>query len=161
MKAATVLLTLPIVLAVCPETGEAQRNRGQRAPSTSSAIGTNGAASTGSQVAADAAIEILKKGGNAADGAAAALLVQTVIESRSFCFGGEVPILVYDAKRDLVEVVAGQGVAPMLATEEWYRKNRDSVIRGRGDVATAAVPAVLGAVVTLLGVLRIPSRFVR
>ena len=53
----------------------------------------------GGRDAVAAGLEILKKGGNAADAAAATILALSVTDSRAFCFGGEVPILVYDAKR--------------------------------------------------------------
>ena len=51
----------------------------------------------GGRDAVAAGLEILKKGGNAADSAAATILALSVTDSRSFCFGGEVPILIYDA----------------------------------------------------------------
>ena len=121
-----------------------------RTPRVSHATGANGAVATGSPTAAAAAIKVLRDGGNAADAAVTALLIQSVLESSLFCFGSEVPIIVYDAKRKVVEVVAGQGVAPRLATAEFYNKHRDGVIRGRGDPTTAAVPAFLDTVVTML-----------
>ena len=63
------------------------------------AEGTQGAVAAGGRDAVAAGLEILKKGGNAADAAAATILALSVTDSRSFCFGGEVPILVYDAQR--------------------------------------------------------------
>ena len=60
--------------------------------------GTGGAVSAGGREAVAAGIEILKRGGNAADAAAATILALSVTDARSFCFGGEVPILVYDAE---------------------------------------------------------------
>src|SRR5262245_38640761 len=68
------------------------------------AIGSHGAVAAGGQEAVDAGIRILKGGGNAADGAAATILALSVTDATSFCFGGEVPILAYDAKRGVVEV---------------------------------------------------------
>ena len=61
------------------------------------AEGTQGAVAAGGRDAVAAGLEILKKGGNAADSAAATILALSVTDSRSFCFGGEVPILIYDA----------------------------------------------------------------
>ena len=37
-------------------------------------------------------------------------LVLSVSDSANFCFGGEVPIMVYDARRKVVEVLSGQGI---------------------------------------------------
>src|SRR5438132_6566044 len=63
------------------------------------ATGRNGAVAAGGQGAVDAGIEVLKSGGNAIDGAVATILALSVTDSRAFCFGGEVPIMVYDARR--------------------------------------------------------------
>ncbi len=94
-----------------------------------------------------AGIEILKRGGNAADAAAATILALSVTDSRSFCFGGEVPILVYDARTKGVTVIAGQGAAPRLATREEFVKRGGIPLRG---ITAAAVPAALDACLTLL-----------
>jgi gamma-glutamyltranspeptidase/glutathione hydrolase len=114
------------------------------------ASGERGAIVTGNRLAADAGLEMLKSGGNAVDAAVSALLVQSVVESSLACFGGELPIMVYDAKRGVVEVVVGLGAAPRLATVEWFRENRNGVIQGRGDIANGVVPGHLDACLTAL-----------
>src|SRR5436305_8930735 len=93
-----------------------ESGRGQSKAGTWSGAGKNGAVAAGGQGAVDAGMELLKAGGNAADAAAATILALSVTDSTLFCFGGEVPILVYDARRGVVEVVCGQGTAPRLAT---------------------------------------------
>src|SRR5262245_38945405 len=109
----------------------------QRQPAgTWKASGTHGAVAAGGQAAVDAGITILKAGGNAADAAAATILALSVTDSGSFCFGGEVPIVIYDAKRGTVEVLCGLGAAPRLATQEHFAKGG---IPGKG-VEPAAVP---------------------
>src|SRR5205807_330602 len=82
-------------------------------PGEWSAAGKNGAVAAGGAGAVEAGLELLKAGGNAADAAAATILALSVTDSNAFCFGGEVPILVYDAKRGVVEVLCGQGAAPI------------------------------------------------
>jgi gamma-glutamyltranspeptidase/glutathione hydrolase len=111
------------------------------------AAGRNGAVAAGGQGAVDAGIEILKNGGNAIDGAVATILALSVTDSRSFCFGGEVPIIVYDARRKIVEVLSGMGTAPRLATREFFAGRGG--IPGKG-VEAAAVPAVLDVCLTAL-----------
>jgi len=59
-----------------------------------------------------AGLEILKQGGNAADAAAATILALSVTDQAEFYFGSEVPILVYDARRGVVEAISGMGAAP-------------------------------------------------
>ena len=114
------------------------------------AAGMNGAIATGSQQAADAGLQMLQVGGNAVDAAVTTMLVQTVVEADLFCFGSEVPIIVYDSKRNVVEVIVGLGAAPQLATAEWFNENRKGVIQGRGDIANCNVPGTLGAFITAL-----------
>lgn len=113
----------------------------------SQATGTQGAVSAGGAEAVAAGLEILKRGGNAADSAAATILALSVTDSGGFCFGGEVPILVYDARRRVVEVLAGQGAAPRLATREYFAQRGG--IPGKG-IEPAAIPAAFDACIVLL-----------
>jgi gamma-glutamyltranspeptidase/glutathione hydrolase len=113
------------------------------------ASGSQGAVVAGKAEAADAAIEILHRG-NAVDATVAAILVLSVSDSANFCFGGEVPILVYDARRKVVEVLSGQGTAPRLATVDYFQRQKGGHIPGGGDPTTAAVPAALDACLTAL-----------
>jgi gamma-glutamyltranspeptidase/glutathione hydrolase len=111
------------------------------------AAGTQGAVAAGGRGAVAAGLRILKAGGNAADAGAATILALSVTDSTLFCFGGEVPILVYDAKRQSVTVIAGQGAAPGLATVEHFKGTGGIPASG---IEAAAVPAALDACLTLL-----------
>lgn len=110
------------------------------------ASGKQGVVVAGGVEAVAAGLEILKAEGNAIDAAVASLLVLSVTDSGNFCFGGEVPILVYTAERKSVEVLAGQGVAPRLATLERFREKG---IPPTGP-ESAAVPAALDAMLVAL-----------
>lgn len=109
--------------------------------------GTQGAVAAGGAEAVEAGIATLRAGGNAVDAAVATILAQCVTDANQFCFGGEVPILVYDAKRKVIEVVAGQGTAPQLATRDHF--TRPGGIPASG-IEAAAVPATLDACLTAL-----------
>jgi gamma-glutamyltranspeptidase/glutathione hydrolase len=111
------------------------------------AAGSQGAVAAGGHEAVAAGLAILKAGGNAADAGTATILALSVTDSRAFCFGGEVPIMVYDAKHRGVTVIAGQGTAPRLATVEHFRGPGGIPARG---IEPAAVPAALDACLTLL-----------
>ena len=111
------------------------------------AAGDGGAISAGGAAAVAAGKTVLEGGGNAADAAVATILAMTVTDSSMFCFGGEVPLLVYDARRGAVDVVCGQGVAPRLATREHF--SSAAGIPGSG-VEAAAVPAALDACLVVL-----------
>ena len=91
--------------------------------------------------------KILQKGGNAIDAAVATLLALSVTDAHLFCFGGEVPILVYDADRKVVEAIVGQGVAPGLATRSHFESIGGIPTSG---IESAAVPATLDACLTAL-----------
>src|SRR2546423_1578680 len=138
-----VVLAVELALAFS-HPGFAQEPAPDRKPWNAS--GKQGVVVAGGAEAVEAGLAILQAGGNAADAAAATILALSVTDSGAFCFGGEVPILVFDAKRDVVEVVCGLGTAPRLATREHFAKKG---IPGSG-VEPAAVPGALDARVTTL-----------
>ncbi|MFC1738875.1 gamma-glutamyltransferase family protein [Planctomycetota bacterium] len=112
------------------------------------AEGENGALVGGGKGGVATGLEILQKGGNAIDAAAGTILALSVTDYHAyFCFGGEVPIIVYDARRGVVEVLCGQGAAPALATPEYFEKYGNTVDEGP---EAWAVPGVLDACLTAL-----------
>jgi gamma-glutamyltranspeptidase/glutathione hydrolase len=144
-------LTLALAQPPAPDAAPAQpvakQDNQNQPPGTWKGTGSKGAVAAGGQEAVEAGIAILQSGGNAADAAAATILALSVTDSRSFCFGGEVPILVYNARRHVVEVLCGLGTAPRLATREYFGKKGG--IPGKG-IEPAAVPGALDACLTLL-----------
>jgi gamma-glutamyltranspeptidase/glutathione hydrolase len=110
------------------------------------AQGERGAAAGGGAPAVAAALDCLKADGNAADAAATMLLALSVTDGDQFCFGGEVPILVHDARSGKVEVIAGCGHAPALATLDRFQ---GAEIPSTG-LRSTLVPAALDAVLVLL-----------
>ena len=107
----------------------------------------NGLVIAGKSAAALAGLEILEKGGNAADAAVASLLALSVKAVGAFCIGGEVPLIIFDASRNEVKVLSGQGAAPLDPKAiQWYMENG---IPGN-DIRAAAVPAALDLCVTTL-----------
>jgi gamma-glutamyltranspeptidase/glutathione hydrolase len=111
------------------------------------ASGNRGAVAAGGKEAADAGLEILKAGGNAVDAAAATLIALSVTDWASYCFGGEAPMIVYDAKRKVVEVLCALGTAPRLATREHFEGRGGIPLSG---IEPAPVPAVVDGLVTAL-----------
>ena len=78
--------------------------------------GRLGVAAAGRQFAAEAAMRMLGRGGNAVDAGVAATFAAAVTEISHFGLGGEVPIILYRADRKEVVVISGQGVAPAAAS---------------------------------------------
>jgi len=103
--------------------------------------GTNGIVSSGSPLVSQAAIDVLKKGGNAADAGVAALFATMVVEHTHHSLGGESPILYYSAKEKKVYAINGIGPAPKLATREFFDKM--GLIPGEDSFLIAPVPGTL------------------
>lgn len=84
-----------------------------------------GVVAAGGAGAVAAGIEILAAGGNAADAAAATILALNVTDHGSCSIGGEVPLLIYDAKKGEVKSLSGQGGAPLEPSAiDWYNGAR-------------------------------------
>ncbi|WP_374208352.1 gamma-glutamyltransferase, partial [Microbacterium sp. Bi128] len=79
---------------------------------TSTATGYGGAVSTVDPEASAAAIEVLRKGGNAADAAVAAAATLGVTEPYSAGIGGGGYFVFYDAKTGKVGTIDGRETAP-------------------------------------------------
>src|SRR5262245_54429810 len=99
-----ILPGLALVAAFLPFAAPAQSPPSDAGPWEAS--GKNGAVVAGGAAAVEAGLETLKGGGNAVDAAVATILALTVTDATSACFGGEVPILVYDARTGSVKVLA-------------------------------------------------------
>jgi gamma-glutamyltranspeptidase / glutathione hydrolase len=101
----------------------------------------------GRHFAVEAGMRIFRQGGNAFDAGAAAVLAASVTEIQLFGFGGEAPVVLYDAKSAAVHVVNGQGTAPAAAKPEvWAGK---PYVDYHGPLA-ATVPAVLDSMSIVL-----------
>ena len=85
--------------------------------------GKRGAVAAGHPLVAEAGLRILEKGGNAVDAGVATLFAASVVEMASFGAGGECPILI-KLKDGPVVAINGDGIAPELATVEFYEHLR-------------------------------------
>lgn len=101
----------------------------------------------GRHFAVEAGMRMFRAGGNAFDAGAAAVLAASVSEIQLFGFGGEAPVVLYDARSKKVVVVNGQGVAPAAATSEIWAGQ--PYIDYHGPRA-ATVPAVLDSMSIVL-----------
>jgi gamma-glutamyltranspeptidase/glutathione hydrolase len=111
--------------------------------------GTFGVVASTHWLGTAAGMRILEKGGNAFDAAVAVGFALQVVEPHLNGFGGEVPIIFYDAKTQRSQVLCGQGVAPAAATIERFSQLGLDIIPGSGFLA-ACVPGSFGAWMTLL-----------
>ena len=106
-----------------------------------------GVVAAGGAKAVAAGIEILEAGGNAADAAAGTILALNVTDHGECSIGGEVPLLIFDAKRQEVKSLSGQGRAPLSQKAiDWYMENGIP----NGDIKMAPVPSVVDLCTTTI-----------
>ena len=78
--------------------------------------GTFGVAASTHWIGSQVAMAVLERGGNAFDAAAAAGFVLQVAEPHLNGPGGDVPIILHDARTSRQHVICGQGISPRRAT---------------------------------------------
>jgi gamma-glutamyltranspeptidase/glutathione hydrolase len=88
------------------------RQTGKNFATRSEVIAQNGMVATSQPLATQAAIEILKNGGNAIDAAIAANAVLGVVEPQSNGIGGDIFAIVWDAKTQKLYGLNGSGRSP-------------------------------------------------
>ena len=111
--------------------------------------GTFGVVTSTHWLASAVGMAILEKGGNAFDAAAAAGFTLQVVEPHMNGPAGEVPILIYDAAKDRMVTLCGQGVAPAGASIEHYKSLDLDLVPGTGLLA-AVVPGAFDAWMLML-----------
>jgi gamma-glutamyltranspeptidase/glutathione hydrolase len=88
----------------------------------SNVLATRGMVATSQPLAAQAGLEILKAGGNAADAAVATAAMLNVVEPTSTGIGGDMFALYWDAKTKQVTALNGSGRAPAAASISELRR---------------------------------------
>ncbi|VTU21019.1 Putative gamma-glutamyltransferase YwrD [Variovorax sp. PBS-H4] len=112
-------------------------------------IGTHGVASSTHWLAAQTAMGVLERGGNAFDAAVAAGFVLQVVEPHLNGVGGEVPILYWSERERRAVSLKGQGCAPGEATPQAFGRLGFEQVPGIGLLA-ATVPAAFSTWMTML-----------
>jgi len=108
-----------------------------------------GVVSSGHYLATEIGIDVLRRGGNAMDAAAAVgfALAMTVPDQNGI--GGEAPTLVYSSEDNATYAISGNGTAPAGATIERYREMGVDLIPGDGFLG-ALVPCAPATWIALL-----------
>ena len=97
-------------------------------PGRSAVFAANGVCATSHPLAAGAAVDILKAGGNAADAALAAAAVLGVAEPHMCALGGDCFVLIKPAGGETVRALNGSGRAPAAAMAEKLRAEGHSTV---------------------------------
>ncbi|HEY8449171.1 MAG TPA: gamma-glutamyltransferase [Bacillota bacterium] len=121
-----------------------------RFPSRRSVVmARRGAVATSQPLAAAAGLEILRRGGNAADAAVATAATLAVVEPMSTGVGGDAFALVYDPRTRRVHALNASGRAPRAATVEFYRSRGFRTMPETG-ILSVTVPGAVDGWVALL-----------
>ncbi|HSA82013.1 MAG TPA: gamma-glutamyltransferase family protein [Geminicoccaceae bacterium] len=112
-------------------------------------LGTFGVVTSTHWLATATGMAILEKGGNAFDAAVAAGFALQVVEPHLNGPGGDLPIILYSAAQDRIQVICGQGTAPQAATIEAFRALGLDLVPGAGLLA-AVVPGAFDAWLLML-----------
>jgi len=111
--------------------------------------GTFGVVASTHWIATAIGMATLEKGGNAFDAAVATAFTLQVVEPHLNGPGGDVPVILHDARRGRTEVICGQGPAPAGATIAHYRALGLDMVPGSGLLA-ACVPGMFETWMLLL-----------
>ena len=101
-------------------------------PKTPTAEGRGGSAATVDPLATQAAIDVLRSGGNAVDAAVAAAGVLGVVEPFSCGIGGGGFMVIYDAKRRRVDTIDSRETAPAALQPDAFAPDGEPLPFERG-----------------------------
>ena len=114
-------------------------------PSRRSVVMANhGIVAASQPLAAQAGLDILKAGGNAADAAVATAAMLNVVEPMSTGIGGDCFALIYEAKTGRVRALNGSGRSPYAASIEKMRQRGRKTIPERGYLPVTVPGTVAG-----------------
>jgi gamma-glutamyltranspeptidase/glutathione hydrolase len=128
-----------------PDVHAGDRPSGASFSTRSAAMGMSGAAGTAHPLATLTAIEILKRGGSAADAAVAANACLGFLEPVSSGIGGDCFVLAWDPKQSKVVALAGSGRSPKsLSLETARSRAKNGALPALGAVSVST-PGALDA----------------
>ena len=138
-----------LVLALLAGAAQLQAQELARAPQAPKTVAIVAAANP---LAADAGIEILRKGGSAADAAVAIQAMLGLVEPQSSGVGGGGFMLYYDAKSGAVTAIDGREKAPAGATPDMFLDAQGRPLPYLQAVRTGRSTGVPGAIALLFAV---------
>jgi gamma-glutamyltranspeptidase / glutathione hydrolase len=132
------------------QAGEFSAVRGDRASgwlaqTRSEVLARNGIVATSQPLAAQAGLQILKKGGNAFDAAVATAAVMNVVEPGSAGIGGDVFVIAWLAKEHKLIALNGSGRAPSGATPQHLAERGAKGTMPVHGIDSATVPGAVDA----------------
>ena len=132
-----------------PDVHAGDRPSGASFASRSAAMGRSGAAGTAQPLATLTAIEMLKRGGSAADAAVAANACLGFLEPTSCGLGGDCYAMIWDPKLSKVVGLAGSGRSPKSLSLETVRQRAVNGVIPKFGAVSISTPGALDAWWTL------------
>jgi gamma-glutamyltranspeptidase/glutathione hydrolase len=140
-------MTFPLdLLAQGPARIPAGFDRGGRMPnqSRSVTIAKNGIVATSHPLAAEAGLDVLKGGGNAADAAVAAAAMIAVVEPMSCGIGGDLFVIYWDAKTQKLYGLNASGRSPYKLNRQVFADQKLDQIPNEGPLSWSVPGCVSG-----------------
>jgi gamma-glutamyltranspeptidase/glutathione hydrolase len=116
------------------------RVTGRAFATRSEVIAKHGMAATSQPLATQAALEVLRAGGNAVDAAIAANAVLALVEPTGCGLGGDLFAIVWDAKEKKLSGLNASGRSPASLTLETFREKGLERIPGHGFTCISRRP---------------------
>ena len=127
---AAILGTLFVLMCVvgCGKTDQAPKQQAAAEASKRDVTATQGVVAAAHPIAAQAGLEVLKKGGNAFDAAVATAFTLGVVEPNASGIGGGGFAIVYVAKEQKSYVIDFREVAPQKGNANFYKRDEKGKI---------------------------------
>ena len=122
----------------------ADRITGKAFATRSRVMARNGMAASSQPLVTQIALDILKQGGNAVDAAIAANAAQGLMEPTSNGMGGDIFVIVWDAKTRKLYGLNGSGRSPRSLTREYFIENGYTAIPAHGPLPVSVPGCVDG-----------------
>jgi len=135
----TIFITLITIQLVAQD-----RINGLNFATRSEVIAQNGMAATSQPLATQAALDILKSGGNAIDAAIAANAVLGLVEPTGNGIGGDLFAIVWDAETEQLHGLNASGRSPYELTLDYFKENGYESIPSLGPLPVSVPGAVDG-----------------
>jgi len=140
---AYILIVSSLLLTFLPGHA-ADRVTGETFALRSPVLASEAMAATSQPLATQAALEIMRKGGNAVDAAIAANAVLGLVEPTGNGIGGDLYAIVWDAKSKKLYGLNASGRSPKSLTRQWFIDNGHSEIPPHGPLPVSVPGAVDG-----------------
>lgn len=139
-----VTITVLLLTSLFSITKAADRVTGFDFATRSPVLATEAMAATSQPLAAQVALDVMKKGGNAIDAAIAANALLGLVEPTGNGMGGDIFAIVWDAKSKKLYGLNGSGRSPKALSRQWFIDNGYEKIPSHGPLPVSVPGAVDG-----------------